>query len=202
MVLMASGLSACSVDPEGDAGVQSITLSGGDLSQGAGDASATTAGDTTGAVTATGDGDGDGTTTGDGDGTATGDGDGTTTGDGDGTATGDGDGTCGGAPLSADLEVPAGCGTTCSAYGFSSDCGSLEICRLKDTTTGVCESCSPCGNLNASCTASSECDILFTCYLNRCTAMCDFTTPQTCGNPSWCLDVGHPTHGVCDPFGT
>ena len=110
-----------------------------------------------------------------------------------------GAGACMGAALDAALEVPPLCEPTCNAIGFGSDCPGIEICRLKDSQTAVCESCEPCGNLHAPCTASSQCDILFTCYLGQCTAMCDFNTPQTCGNPMACTDVGHPTHGVCDP---
>lgn len=108
-------------------------------------------------------------------------------------------GACMGTPLDPALEVPPLCAPTCDLIGFGSDCPGIEICRLKDSQTAVCESCEPCGNLHAPCTASSQCDILFTCYLGQCTAMCDFATPQTCGNPAACTDVGHPTHGVCDP---
>ena len=108
-------------------------------------------------------------------------------------------GACMGMPLDAALEVPPLCAPTCDSIGFGADCPGIEICRLKDSQTAVCESCEPCGNLHDPCTASSQCDILFTCYLGQCTAMCDFATPQTCGVPAACTDVGHPTHGVCDP---
>lgn len=108
-------------------------------------------------------------------------------------------GACMGTPLDPALDVPPLCAPTCDLIGFGSDCPGIEICRLKDSQTAVCESCEPCGNLHDPCTASSQCDILFTCYLGQCTAMCDFATPQTCGNPAACTDVGHPTHGVCDP---
>jgi hypothetical protein len=96
--------------------------------------------------------------------------------------------------------VPPNCSPTCSNIGFNGgDCAGVEICRLKDSETAVCESCDTCGNLHASCVATSDCDILFTCFKGRCTAMCDMLTPQTCGNPATCVDVGHGTHGVCDP---
>ncbi len=106
---------------------------------------------------------------------------------------------CTGMPLDAQLDVPPMCSPTCDGIGFGSDCPGIEICRLKDSQTAVCESCAPCGNLHAPCTASSQCDILFTCFMGQCTAMCDKTTPQTCGNPPACTEVGHPTHGVCNP---
>jgi hypothetical protein len=106
---------------------------------------------------------------------------------------------CAGQPLDPQLAVPPMCAPTCTGFGFSNDCGALEVCRLKDSATGVCETCEACGNLNAPCTNTIDCDILFTCFKNQCTAMCSFDTPQTCGNPAACTDVGHPTHGVCDP---
>jgi hypothetical protein len=40
---------------------------------------------------------------------------------------------------------------------------------------------------------------LFSCYAGRCTNFCTLGTVE-CGPVEDCLDIGHPTHGVCDPF--
>ncbi len=108
--------------------------------------------------------------------------------------------TCMGAPLDPQLAVPPLCEPTCTSIGFGNDCAGLaEYCRLKDSQTAVCESCDACGNLHAPCVTTADCDIIFTCFMGQCTAQCDLNTPQTCGNPAACTNVGHPTHGVCDP---
>jgi hypothetical protein len=103
-------------------------------------------------------------------------------------------------PLDPALSVPPRGSEPCETPGSFGECSGIAVCRLYAAEESRCESCETCGNLNASCSASNECDILFTCYLGRCTAMCSFETPQTCGNPSDCVDVGHPTYGVCLPF--
>lgn len=104
-------------------------------------------------------------------------------------------------PLDPDLDVPAASNPPCTTPGsMGGECPSLSVCRHFSAEESRCESCEACGNLNAFCSQSSDCDILFTCFMGRCTAACDFRTPQTCGNPSDCVDVGHPTHGVCLPF--
>lgn len=108
-------------------------------------------------------------------------------------------GPCGGMALDPQLAVPPLCMPTCVSIGFSNDCPAGNICRLEDSATAVCEGCTTCGNLDDPCTASNECDIVFTCFRGQRTAMCDLDTPQTCGNPAACTDVGHPTHGACDP---
>jgi hypothetical protein len=55
-----------------------------------------------------------------------------------------------------------------------------------------------CGNLNAACDASDQCDILFMCFQGQCTNFCALGTTE-CGAPQDCVDIGHPTHGVCRP---
>ena len=104
-----------------------------------------------------------------------------------------------GAALDPQLATPPVCEPTCTSIGFGNDCPLAEYCRLKDSATAVCESCVACGNLHAPCVATEDCDILFTCFMGQCTAQCDLNTPQTCGNPAACTEVGHPTHGVCNP---
>jgi hypothetical protein len=69
---------------------------------------------------------------------------------------------------------------------------------LKDSSTGVCESCDACGNLFDPCTTGRDCDILFQCYQGQCTNICPLGT-TFCGAPDDCIDVGHPTYGVCKP---
>ncbi len=100
-------------------------------------------------------------------------------------------------PLDPAVSVPPGDNEPCDTPGAMFECSGIAICRLYSEDSSRCESCEPCGNLHSPCSASSECDILFTCYEGYCTAMCSFETPQTCGRPTDCIDVGHPTHGVC-----
>jgi hypothetical protein len=102
--------------------------------------------------------------------------------------------------LDPDLKLP-GAGEACTTPGAGSGagCPSLKVCRISSTTGGRCESCGPCGNLNAACTASSQCDILFQCYKGRCTNFCNLGSME-CGAPADCINVGHATHGVCNPF--
>ena len=78
------------------------------------------------------------------------------------------------------------------------ECAGIEVCRFYDSVEGRCESCSPCGNLGDFCSASSECDILFLCYRGRCTNFCMLDTTM-CGAIADCIDVGHPSWGVCRP---
>lgn len=89
-------------------------------------------------------------------------------------------------------------GTPCTNLGGMSECPGIEVCRFYDSVEGRCESCSPCGNLGAFCSASNQCDILFMCYLGQCTNFCQLGTTM-CGPPQNCIDIGHPTHGVYLP---
>lgn len=210
LIAVATLLAACSVDSGGFSGVMTeggsasasspsaATQSSEDTTEGSG---TTDAGDMTASGTQS-SGSASVDTTASADTTASDDAGATSTSTGGAeseTGSETGAGACGGAPLNAQLAVPPLCAPTCTSIGSGADCAGITICRLKDTQTAVCESCAPCGNLHALCTQTSECDILFTCFMGQCTAMCDFDTPQTCGNPAACTDVGHPTHGVCDP---
>jgi hypothetical protein len=105
----------------------------------------------------------------------------------------------GGTPLDPDLDVPSE-GESCMFPGSLNECpGVATVCRFYTAEEGRCESCDNCGNLNAACTTGTDCDILFSCYAGRCTNFCQLGTPS-CGPVENCLDIGHPTHGVCDPF--
>jgi hypothetical protein len=103
-------------------------------------------------------------------------------------------------PLDPNLDIPPGGNPPCTTPGSLAQCREFSgICRHYSAEESRCESCDGCGNLNARCDQSADCDILFTCFQGRCTAACSFETPQTCGIPTDCTDVGHPTHGVCRP---
>ncbi|MEM6291836.1 MAG: hypothetical protein AAGA54_11240 [Myxococcota bacterium] len=105
----------------------------------------------------------------------------------------------GGTPLDPDLDVPDE-GESCNVPGSLNECpGVATVCRFYTAEEGRCESCEACGNLNAPCTDGTDCDILFSCFQGRCTNFCQLGT-FSCGPIEDCLDIGHPTHGVCDPF--
>jgi hypothetical protein len=86
-------------------------------------------------------------------------------------------------------------GTPCDRPGGRGDCASLEVCRFYSASEGRCETCEPCGNLGASCTSSDQCDILFVCFDGRCSNICQLDPPDCFP----CMNIGHPTHGVCPP---
>jgi hypothetical protein len=105
----------------------------------------------------------------------------------------------GGSGLDPDLEIPDPSGQVCDEPGRGSpECPSGEVCRYFTSTEGRCESCDPstCGLLNASCSASNQCDILFECYKGQCTNFCTLGTTE-CGAPADCINIGHATRGVC-----
>lgn len=104
----------------------------------------------------------------------------------------------GGDPLDPDLDIPNG-GEECTTPGDLNECPGIAVCRFATTDHGLCESCDACGNLNAPCVEGTDCDILFSCYAGRCTNFCTLGTFE-CGPVEDCLDIGHATHGVCDPF--
>jgi hypothetical protein len=107
--------------------------------------------------------------------------------------------TGGGGPLDPGLDVPPD-GAPCSPPGAScDDNGDFGVCRFVSPTAGACETCVGCGNLNAPCSSGLDCDILFACYLGRCTNICPLGT-SFCGPVDDCIDIGHETHGVCRPF--
>jgi len=110
-----------------------------------------------------------------------------------------GDPTVDGTPLDPDLDVPDE-GESCSSPGSLNECaGVATVCRYYTAEEGRCESCDNCGNLNAPCMSGTDCDILFSCFAGRCTNFCELGT-FSCGPVEDCLDIGHATHGVCDPF--
>ena len=103
-----------------------------------------------------------------------------------------------GTPLDPQLDVPD-MGEHCTTPGDLSECPGIAVCRFATVEYGICESCDACGNLNAPCVQGTDCDILFACYAGSCTNFCTLGTSE-CGPVDACLDVGHPTKGVCDPF--
>lgn len=104
----------------------------------------------------------------------------------------------GGGGLDPDLDTPPASATPCSTPGGMSDCPGIAVCRFFSATEGRCESCTECGNLGDPCTEGTDCDILFACFEGRCTNICPLGTFY-CGPVEDCLNVGHPTHGVCRP---
>ena len=103
-----------------------------------------------------------------------------------------------GTPLDPDLDVPDA-GEPCTTPGSLNECPGVAVCRFYTAEEGRCESCEACGNLGDPCTDGTDCDILFACFAGRCTNICPLGTFY-CGPVEDCLEVGHPTHGVCDPF--
>ncbi len=115
-----------------------------------------------------------------------------------GGSTGEGSGTsAGGTPLDPLLDVPNG-GRMCQNPGDLQECPGIAVCRFATVEYGLCESCDACGNLGAPCVEGTDCDILFECYAGSCTNFCTLGTFE-CGPVEACLDIGHPTRGVCDP---
>lgn len=103
-----------------------------------------------------------------------------------------------GTPLDPDLDIPDG-GEQCDYPGDLNECPGIAVCRFATAEYGLCESCDACGNLFAPCTEGTDCDILFSCYAGSCTNFCTLGSFE-CGPVEDCLDIGHPTRGVCDPF--
>lgn len=208
--LFVLALAACTVGVDGnESGLSAGSAGpmGGTTTAGAsGDAAPTTAADATGA-----DGSGDPTAaSADSGSPATGDsgaadatgpdpdtGTPVTGSDGPGTTDDGGSDTAPGDPLHPDLDTPTE-GETCTTPGSLGECPALEVCRFHTSEQGLCESCDACGNLGAFCTVGTDCDILFACFQGRCTNFCELGT-FACGPVEDCLDVGHPTHGVCRP---
>ena len=114
------------------------------------------------------------------------------------TTTDDTAASSGGTPLDPNLDVPED-GESCTTPGSLNECPGIAVCRFYTAEESRCESCDNCGNLGAPCTEGTDCDILFACYAGRCTNICPLGTSY-CGPVEDCLDVGHPSHGVCDPF--
>jgi hypothetical protein len=93
--------------------------------------------------------------------------------------------------------LPGPDGGPCDDPGSITVCTGSEVCRISSPTGGTCEGCTECGNLHDPCTADTDCDILFQCYLGYCDGFCQLSTPQECGAPSDCINVGNSTTGIC-----
>ncbi|MBC8068215.1 MAG: hypothetical protein IAG13_07770 [Deltaproteobacteria bacterium] len=112
----------------------------------------------------------------------------------DSSSSGGGEGTA----LDPQLDIPD-MGEHCTNPGDLNECPGISVCRFATVEYGICESCDNCGNLNAPCVEGTDCDILFSCFAGACTNFCTLGTFE-CGPVEDCLDVGHPTRGVCNPF--
>lgn len=93
--------------------------------------------------------------------------------------------------------APAG-NDVCDPPGSRFSCPGINVCRFYDAVEGRCESCTACGNLYDPCNSGDDCDILFACYDGYCTNFCELGS-YNCGPIEDCLDVGHPSIGVCRP---
>lgn len=186
-------LTACSVG--GNSGYDGLSSGAASASTATNDGGNATAGSSSDAAGSSGEGDSA---------SGTSDGGATTAADaseGSGTAvdTSSGDASTGsGTALDPMLDIPDG-GQMCTMPGSLTECPGIAVCRFATVEYGLCESCDVCGNLNAPCVEGTDCDILFECYAGRCTNFCTLGTSE-CGPPDACIDIGHPTRGVCDPF--
>jgi hypothetical protein len=109
----------------------------------------------------------------------------------------------GGGGLDPDLELPDPNGRVCDEprRQGGTECPPLEVCRFFTPTEGRCEACGTypdCGLVDEPCSASRECDILFSCYQGHCVSFCSLGGLE-CGPPADCIDIGHATLGVCRP---
>lgn len=100
--------------------------------------------------------------------------------------------------LDPQLDVVGPGGEVCGIPGETFECGAGQVCRFYDSQLGRCGGCGLCATDNDPCAASSECGLEFMCYQGRCTKFCTLFNTE-CGSPLDCLDIGHPTRGVCRP---
>ncbi len=103
-----------------------------------------------------------------------------------------------GTGIDPDVALPSPAGAACSTPGSENGCPLASVCRIASASGGRCESCTNCGHLNDLCTASDECDIVFQCFRGHCTNFCHLGTYE-CGPITSCINVGHPTIGMCLP---
>jgi hypothetical protein len=106
-----------------------------------------------------------------------------------------------GSGLDPDLSLPDPGGQVCDEPGRSGlpECPAVDqVCRYFTATEGRCEPCSTCGNSGASCSATSQCDILYECYQGQCVSFCTLGS-LACGAVADCINIGHATRGVCRP---
>jgi hypothetical protein len=94
-------------------------------------------------------------------------------------------------------------GESCSPPGFVT-CGGVRACRLATPDSGRCEDCGPrdlCRNLiGTPCSKTLDCDVNLQCFRGRCTLACSLPLGNECGGVAgWCLNVGSPLWGLCDP---
>ncbi len=113
-----------------------------------------------------------------------------------GTSAGGSGGTsadCPTVPGIPDLCGPAASGTPCTEIGFGGfDCPSGQTCRIAGTTAR-CEPHNVVGN--GPCAKNDDCIQAYQCYQNQCMWLCELGSGFGCSGP--CMNIGHPTHGVC-----
>jgi hypothetical protein len=115
------------------------------------------------------------------------------------TSTGGGTTSTGGGGLDPLLAPADGSGPPCADPGSYSECPDYGACRFYTSTEARCEDPTDGKGLDAPCSASAECDILFVCYNGACENFCHLGTYE-CGSIGDCLDIGYQfgNLGVCD----
>ncbi|MCA9562042.1 MAG: hypothetical protein KC561_01070 [Myxococcales bacterium] len=102
--------------------------------------------------------------------------------------------------LDSDLAVPASTNETCENPRGNFDCPGFpsQACRFFSSESSRCEPVTTANLGGDFCNGSDECDVGLACFRGTCTLIC---TPgfSECGVVEWCLDIGHPEWGVCDP---
>jgi hypothetical protein len=110
----------------------------------------------------------------------------------------------GGTGLDPDLEIPDPNGQVCHHPGRfgSPECpAGDQVCRYFTSTEGRRETCTSCGNLDAACSATNQCDTLFECFRGHCVGFCTLgQDPNECGAVADCVNIGYPALGVCLPL--
>lgn len=111
----------------------------------------------------------------------------------------------GGTGLDPEVTLPDQNEPVCYAPGNTTVCGGVKACRMYSPTEGRCDDCYPQGRcsglVKSPCSDSLDCDVNLQCFRGRCTLYCSLQYKTECGGiPSRCIDVGHQTMGLCDPF--
>ena len=104
----------------------------------------------------------------------------------------------GGGGLDPDLALADESAASCTFIGTFVTCVSTTVCGFFSQTEGRCVTCDgSCAHVGESCTRAEDCDTVSACYQGRCTPYCELGSLECGGPPDDCLDVGHPTTGVC-----
>lgn len=78
-------------------------------------------------------------------------------------------------------------------------CTEGDACAFYTSEEDRCATCpvEKCENFNNPCSPEKPCRPFYTCFGGFCTVACPLNSRDICGNPDDCLEIGHPTHGVC-----